>query len=51
MCFVDFFCCVRFSEDFKWYRVFVIKVFLDIEVEVFFVDYGNIDFFYVGLMK
>ena len=51
MCFVDSLCCARFSEDFKWYRALVTKVFSDSEVEVLFVDYGNTDSLHVGLMK
>lgn len=51
MCFVDSLCCARFSEDFKWYRALVTKVFSDTEVEVLFVDYGNTDSLHVGSMK
>ena len=51
MCFVDSLCCARFSEDFKWYRALVTKVFSDTEVEVLFVDYGNTDSLQVGSMK
>ena len=51
MCFVDSLCCARFSEDFKWYRALVTKVFSDTEVEVLFVDYGNTDSLHVGSMR
>lgn len=51
MCFVDSLCCARFSEDFKWYRALVTKVFSDTQVEVLFVDYGNTDSLHVASMK
>jgi len=51
MCFVDSLCCARFSEDFKWYRALVTKVFSDTEVEVLFIDYGNTDSLHVESMK
>ncbi|KAL9980435.1 hypothetical protein ACROYT_G009026 [Oculina patagonica] len=51
MCFVDSLCCARYSEDLKWYRALVTKVFSDTEVEVLFVDYGNTDSLRVASMK
>ena len=43
MCFVDSPCCAKFSQDFKWYRALVTRIFSEAEVEVLFVDYGNTD--------
>lgn len=51
MCFVDSLCCARFSEDLKWYRALVTKVFSDMEVEVLFVDYGNTDSLQVASIR
>ena len=51
MCFVDSLCCAKFSEDIKWYRALVTKVFSDTEVEVLFVDYGNTDSLKVETVK
>ena len=51
MCFVDSLCCAKFSQDFKWYRALVTKVFSDTEVEVLFVDYGNTDTVKVETVK
>ena len=51
MCFVDSLCCARFSEDLKWYRALITKVFSDAEVEVLFVDYGNTDSVRVTSLK
>ncbi|KAJ7388565.1 hypothetical protein OS493_036932 [Desmophyllum pertusum] len=51
VCFVDSLCCAKFSEDFKWYRAHVTKVFSDAEVEVLFVDYGNTEALRVESMK
>ena len=51
MCFVDSLCCAKFSQDLKWYRALITKVFSDKEVEVLFVDYGNIDSVKVETVK
>lgn len=51
MCFVDSPCCAKFSQDFKWYRALVTRIFSEAEVEVLFVDYGNTDTLKVEAVK
>ena len=51
MCFVDSPCCAKFSQDFKWYRALVTRIFSEAQVEVLFVDYGNTDTLKVEAVK